>query len=117
MEIMDAEDPCSSFTLPVQNQNGTHLARLVWCILPILLRTFLIMKTMIGVLLILAGLPTFSYILPLLNVWCYDVIFEGVLSYPDFSFLLANHLPKLPSFYTAPTAIRALAKEKYRIQR
>jgi acetyl-CoA synthetase len=38
------------------------------------------------------------------------VIFEGVPSYPDFSrFGKPSH--KVTQFYTAPTAIRALAKE------
>ena len=54
-----------------------------------------------------------SYILygPLLN-GATTVIFEGVPSYPDFSRLgetVEKH--KVTQFYTAPTAIRALAKE------
>jgi acetyl-CoA synthetase len=55
-----------------------------------------------------------SYILygPLLN-GATTVIFEGVPSYPDFSRfweIIEKH--KVTQFYTAPTAIRALAKEK-----
>jgi acetyl-CoA synthetase len=54
-----------------------------------------------------------SYILygPLLN-GATTVIFEGVPSYPDFSRfweIIEKH--KITQFYTAPTAIRALAKE------
>ncbi|MFA9186715.1 acetate--CoA ligase [Flavobacterium magnesitis] len=54
-----------------------------------------------------------SYILygPLLN-GATTVIFEGVPSYPDFSRfweIIEKH--KVNQFYTAPTAIRALAKE------
>jgi acetyl-CoA synthetase len=54
-----------------------------------------------------------SYILygPLLN-GATTVIFEGVPSYPDFSRfweIIEKH--KVTQFYTAPTAIRALAKE------
>ncbi|RTY93652.1 acetate--CoA ligase [Flavobacterium sp. GT3R68] len=54
-----------------------------------------------------------SYILygPLLN-GATSVIFEGVPSYPDFSRfweIIEKH--KITQFYTAPTAIRALAKE------
>jgi len=54
-----------------------------------------------------------SYILygPLLN-GATTVIFEGVPSYPDFSRfweIIAKH--KITQFYTAPTAIRSLAKE------
>jgi acetyl-CoA synthetase len=54
-----------------------------------------------------------SYILygPLLN-GATTVIFEGVPSYPDFSRfweIIEKH--KVSQFYTAPTAIRALAKE------
>lgn len=54
-----------------------------------------------------------SYILygPLLNGGT-TVIFEGVPSYPDFSRfweIIEKH--KITQFYTAPTAIRALAKE------
>ncbi len=54
-----------------------------------------------------------SYILygPLLN-GATTVIFEGVPSYPDFSrFWEAIEKHKVTQFYTAPTAIRALAKE------
>jgi acetyl-CoA synthetase len=40
------------------------------------------------------------------------VIFEGVPSYPDFSrFWQTIEKHKVTQFYTAPTAIRALAKE------
>ncbi len=40
------------------------------------------------------------------------VIFEGVPSYPDFSrFWEVIEKHKVTQFYTAPTAIRALAKE------
>jgi acetyl-CoA synthetase len=49
---------------------------------------------------------------PLLN-GATTVIFEGVPSYPDFSRfweIIEKH--KVTQFYTAPTAIRALAKEK-----
>ncbi|MFM2369540.1 MAG: hypothetical protein RL619_1850 [Bacteroidota bacterium] len=54
-----------------------------------------------------------SYILygPLLN-GATTVIFEGIPSYPDFSRfweIIEKH--KVTQFYTAPTAIRALAKE------
>jgi acetyl-CoA synthetase len=54
-----------------------------------------------------------SYILygPLLN-GATTVIFEGVPSYPDYSRfweVIVKH--KVTQFYTAPTAIRALAKE------
>ena len=54
-----------------------------------------------------------SYILygPLLN-GATTIIFEGVPSYPDFSRfweIIEKH--KVTQFYTAPTAIRALAKE------
>ncbi len=54
-----------------------------------------------------------SYILygPLLN-GATTVIFEGIPSYPDFSRfweIIEKH--KVSQFYTAPTAIRALAKE------
>ncbi|TWI00501.1 acetyl-CoA synthetase [Flavobacterium tiangeerense] len=55
-----------------------------------------------------------SYILygPLLN-GATTVIFEGVPSYPDFSrFWDVIEKHKITQFYTAPTAIRALAKEK-----
>ena len=55
-----------------------------------------------------------SYILygPLLN-GATTVIFEGVPSYPDFSrFWEVIEKHKINQFYTAPTAIRALAKEK-----
>ena len=55
-----------------------------------------------------------SYILygPLLN-GATTVIFEGVPSYPDFSrFWQVIDKHKVNQFYTAPTAIRALAKEK-----
>ena len=54
-----------------------------------------------------------SYILygPLLN-GATTVIFEGVPSYPDFSrFWETVEKHKVTQFYTAPTAIRALAKE------
>jgi acetyl-CoA synthetase len=54
-----------------------------------------------------------SYILygPLLN-GATTVIFEGVPSYPDFSrFWETIEKHKITQFYTAPTAIRALAKE------
>ena len=54
-----------------------------------------------------------SYILygPLLN-GATTVIFEGVPSYPDFSrFREVIEKHKVTQFYTAPTAIRALAKE------
>ena len=54
-----------------------------------------------------------SYILygPLLN-GATTVIFEGVPSYPDFSrFWEVIEKHKVTQFYTAPTAIRALAKE------
>jgi acetyl-CoA synthetase len=54
-----------------------------------------------------------SYILygPLLN-GATTVIFEGVPSYPDFSrFWQIIEKHKINQFYTAPTAIRALAKE------
>ena len=54
-----------------------------------------------------------SYILygPLLN-GATSVIFEGVPSYPDFSrFWEVIEKHKVNQFYTAPTAIRALAKE------
>ncbi|CAM3932866.1 MULTISPECIES: acetate--CoA ligase [Flavobacterium] len=54
-----------------------------------------------------------SYILygPLLN-GATTVIFEGVPSYPDFSrFWETIEKHKVTQFYTAPTAIRALAKE------
>ncbi len=54
-----------------------------------------------------------SYILygPLLN-GATTVIFEGVPSYPDFSrFWQVIEKHKITQFYTAPTAIRALAKE------
>ncbi|MGQ7944109.1 acetate--CoA ligase [Flavobacterium sp. WC2509] len=54
-----------------------------------------------------------SYILygPLLN-GATTVIFEGVPSYPDFSrFWETIEKHKVNQFYTAPTAIRALAKE------
>jgi acetyl-CoA synthetase len=54
-----------------------------------------------------------SYILygPLLN-GATTVIFEGVPSYPDFSrFWEVIEKHKVSQFYTAPTAIRALAKE------
>ncbi|MBA0883788.1 acetate--CoA ligase [Flavobacterium undicola] len=55
-----------------------------------------------------------SYILygPLLN-GATTVIFEGVPSYPDHSrFWEVIEKHKVSQFYTAPTAIRALAKEK-----
>jgi acetyl-CoA synthetase len=55
-----------------------------------------------------------SYILygPLLN-GATTVIFEGVPSYPDFSrFWEVIEKHKVTQFYTAPTAIRALAKER-----
>lgn len=55
-----------------------------------------------------------SYILygPLLN-GATTVIFEGVPSYPDFSrFWQVIEKHNVTQFYTAPTAIRALAKEK-----
>ena len=55
-----------------------------------------------------------SYILygPLLN-GATTVIFEGVPSYPDYSrFWQVIEKHKITQFYTAPTAIRALAKEK-----
>ena len=55
-----------------------------------------------------------SYILygPLLN-GATTVIFEGVPSYPDFSrFWQIIEKHKVSQFYTAPTAIRSLAKEK-----
>ncbi|MCK8142814.1 acetate--CoA ligase [Flavobacterium sp. I-SCBP12n] len=54
-----------------------------------------------------------SYILygPLLN-GATTIIFEGVPSYPDFSrFWETIEKHKVTQFYTAPTAIRALAKE------
>ena len=54
-----------------------------------------------------------SYILygPLLN-GATSIIFEGVPSYPDFSrFWEVIEKHKVNQFYTAPTAIRALAKE------
>jgi acetyl-CoA synthetase len=54
-----------------------------------------------------------SYILygPLLN-GATTVIFEGVPSYPDFSrFWQIIEKHKISQFYTAPTAIRSLAKE------
>ena len=54
-----------------------------------------------------------SYILygPLLN-GATTVIFEGIPSYPDFSrFWEVIEKHKVNQFYTAPTAIRALAKE------
>ncbi|WP_264558710.1 acetate--CoA ligase [Flavobacterium sp. N2270] len=54
-----------------------------------------------------------SYILygPLLN-GATTVIFEGVPSYPDYSrFWKVINKHKVSQFYTAPTAIRALAKE------
>lgn len=54
-----------------------------------------------------------SYILygPLLN-GATTVIFEGIPSYPDFSrFWEVIEKHKITQFYTAPTAIRALAKE------
>ena len=54
-----------------------------------------------------------SYILygPLLN-GATTVIFEGVPSYPDFSrFWKKKKKHSITQFYTAPTAIRALAKE------
>jgi acetyl-CoA synthetase len=54
-----------------------------------------------------------SYILygPLLN-GATTVIFEGVPSYPDYSrFWQTIEKHKVTQFYTAPTAIRALAKE------
>ena len=54
-----------------------------------------------------------SYIVygPLLN-GATTVIFEGVPSYPDFSrFWQTIEKHKVTQFYTAPTAIRALAKE------
>jgi acetyl-CoA synthetase len=47
---------------------------------------------------------------PLLN-GATTVIFEGVPSYPDFSrFWQTIEKHKVTQFYTAPTAIRALAK-------
>ncbi|WP_278035659.1 acetate--CoA ligase [Flavobacterium nitratireducens] len=55
-----------------------------------------------------------SYILygPLLN-GATTVIYEGVPSYPDYSrFWQVIEKHKVTQFYTAPTAIRALAKEK-----
>lgn len=55
-----------------------------------------------------------SYIIygPLLN-GATTVMFEGVPSYPDFSrFWQIIEKHKITQFYTAPTAIRALAKEK-----
>lgn len=54
-----------------------------------------------------------SYILygPLLN-GATTVIYEGIPSYPDFSRFWENiEKHKVTQFYTAPTAIRALAKE------
>lgn len=66
----------------------------------------------------------YSYILygPLLN-GATTVIFEGIPSYPDFSrFWQTIEKHKITQFYTAPTAIRALAKEnleyiqKYKLQ-
>jgi acetyl-CoA synthetase len=66
----------------------------------------------IGVPPILAGLRH-SYILyePLLN-GATTVIFEGVPSYPDFSrFWEVIEKHQVTQFYTAPTAIRSLAKE------
>ena len=54
-----------------------------------------------------------SYILygPLLN-GATTVLFEGIPSYPDFSrFWEVIEKHKITQFYTAPTAIRALAKE------
>ena len=49
---------------------------------------------------------------PLLN-GATSVIFEGVPSYPDFSrFWQIIEKHKVSQFYTAPTAIRSLAKEK-----
>jgi acyl-coenzyme A synthetase/AMP-(fatty) acid ligase len=45
------------------------------------------------------------------------VIFEGVPSYPDFSrFWQTIEKHKVTQFYTAPTAIRALAKKASNIQ-
>lgn len=55
-----------------------------------------------------------SYIIygPLLN-GATTVLFEGVPNYPDFSrFWQIIEKHKITQFYTAPTAIRALAKEK-----
>jgi acetyl-CoA synthetase len=55
-----------------------------------------------------------SYIVygPLLN-GATTVIFEGIPSYPDFSrFWQIIEKHKITQFYTAPTAIRSLAKEK-----
>jgi acetyl-CoA synthetase len=82
-EIMDAEDPLFILTLPVPPENQKEwytLQQVIWCILPIRLRMFLIMKTMIFLCTADIGWITgHSYILygPLLN-GATTVIFEGV---------------------------------------
>ena len=67
----------------------------------------------IGVPLILVGITGHSYIVygPLAN-GATTVMFEGVPSYPDYGRfwdIVQKH--KVNQFYTAPTAIRALAKQ------
>jgi acetyl-CoA synthetase len=115
--IMDAEDPL--FILYTSGSTGKPKecfipAPDIWFTPLILSKMYSIIKKMIftGVLQILAGLQD-SYILygPLLN-GATTVIFEGVPTYPEpdrFWEVIEKH--KVTQFYTAPTAIRSLAKE------
>jgi acetyl-CoA synthetase len=65
-----------------------------------------------GVPLILVGLPDIPIFFTDRYWTATTVIFEGVPSYPDFSrFWQTIEKHKVTQFYTAPTAIRALAKE------
>ena len=67
----------------------------------------------IGVLLILVGLP--DTVISCMVHWPMaqpQFMFEGVPSYPDFGrFWNIVEKHKVNQFYTAPTAIRALAKQ------
>jgi acyl-CoA synthetase (AMP-forming)/AMP-acid ligase II len=102
-EIMDAEDPL--FILytsgSTENQKEWYTGRVIWCILPIRLRMFLIMKTMI-----FSGVPlmvdyrTFLYSLRTVIEWSYNGNFRRRSILSRFQSFLANHrIKKLPSLH------------------
>jgi acetyl-CoA synthetase len=117
-EIMDAEDPFLFFILQVLLENQKE-----WCIPPQVI-WFIHAYTFKNIFNYeendvywctadIGWITGHSYILygPLLN-GATTVIFEGVPSYPDFSrFWEVIEKHQVNQFYTAPTAIRALAKE------
>jgi acetyl-CoA synthetase len=121
-EIMDAEDPLFILTLPVLPENQKEWYTLQQGYMVYSAYTFKNVfnyedNDIFWCTADIGWITGHSYILygPLLN-GATTVIFEGVPSYPDFSrFWQTIEKHKVTQFYTAPTAIRALAK-KHRIR-